>query len=72
MSAWEGSNWQARKEDAGKPLFGEEKRRHPDIPEKDLQKMERAADVWNEEIRSHIFKGMLKGYLIAIGKGYDY
>lgn len=42
--------------------------RHPHIPDKALLIMEEKSLVWNDEIAPHYLKGMVQGYLLAIGK----
>lgn len=65
MSSWEGSNYQAKREDAGKPLFEKEIPRHPKIPIEDAAKIWQESEQWNDDIRPHYFDGMNEGYLLA-------
>lgn len=58
MRYHEGSNWQAKKEDEGKPLY-------ESVPKPIQEKILSAASNWNEDIEPHIARGMLKGYLLA-------
>lgn len=79
MSAYEGSKMQERDEyrkkyetqgfarpqkppepkDYGAPT-------HPDIPYEVMLEIMAISNVWSEEVRPWIFKGLVKGYLLAM------
>lgn len=65
MSAWEGSGYQAKREDEGKPLFDKEIPDWPSIPEADMKIIWERSCVWNDDLRPHFFKGMCLGYLLC-------
>lgn len=65
MSAWDGSNYRAEGEDAGRSLLDKETPRRPGIPEGDAQEIWAESEVWNDGIRPHFFDGMCQGYLLA-------
>jgi|GEM_PF-5774935 len=41
---------------------------HPDIPKEDMDKIYKSVEIWNEKLQPWILKGMVRGYLLAIGK----
>src|SRR5882672_2011792 len=52
------------------PEIGEggEMARHKDIPAEDMAKLYKYCETWNENFAPFVLKGLVQGYLLAIGK----